>query len=67
VHNRCISKGSKIWKPVIVKVIFDIQLHGILAIKGSAGVTETPQKVEVASGETETRQKVEILPKASGK
>lgn len=40
VHNRvdkqCISKQGKIWNPVLAETIFDVQLHGILAIKGSA-------------------------------
>jgi hypothetical protein len=47
VCKQCISKGSKIWIWVFLKLIFDLQLHGILAIKGSAGETEAPEKAEI--------------------
>ena len=48
MQKECISKSFKIWKTVIRNSIFDIQLHEVLAIKLSAGETESRQKEEVA-------------------
>jgi hypothetical protein len=47
VRKQCISKRQKSWKRVFLELIFDLQLHGILAIKGSAGEKEAPQKAEI--------------------
>ncbi len=33
VQNQCISMSSKIWKWVFRDLIFELQLHGVLAIK----------------------------------
>jgi hypothetical protein len=44
VQNRCISKQSKIWIQQVEKTIFVLQLHGILAIKGSAWRNGSPSK-----------------------
>jgi hypothetical protein len=44
VQNRCISKQVKIWRQQIEKTIFVLQLHGILAIKGSALSNGSPSK-----------------------
>ena len=44
VQNRCISKWLKIWIQLIEETIFVLQLHGILAIKGSAWRDGNPSK-----------------------
>jgi hypothetical protein len=48
VEKPWISKRYFIWKKERSWTIFDLQLHGILAIKFSAGETEALQKVEVS-------------------
>ena len=64
MRKGCISKGSKIWMRLFAKTIFDLQLHGILAIKGSAWRNGNPSKDGSSPGEMETRQKVEITPES---
>jgi len=69
VHNGCKSRWPKIWKKGIAESIFDIQLHGILAIKGSAGENGNPLKGEswIRRRNQKPLKRWKLLQKASGK